>query len=122
MNPDQVNILYLIDSLSAGGAEQLLVNVANEISCIGTIRVHVGTTFADGGQLQKKLHPSISCLYFDCAGYNYFKGILAIRKYIVKNRILIVHAHLDSIIISRLASPRNVKVIATYHNMDFSPE
>jgi glycosyltransferase involved in cell wall biosynthesis len=116
-------ILYLIDNLNIGGAEELLVNTANELAKNDQYIVHVGTTKAPNGPLHKHLLPKVNYIHFNCRRLTYLFGIIKLRKYIRDNNINIVHGHLESsIIVSRIGCNKKTKLVATYHNMEFSKE
>jgi glycosyltransferase involved in cell wall biosynthesis len=117
-----MNLLYLIDSLDVGGAETLLVNTINELVLKTDWNIAIGTTQKPDGKLKEKLSPSVTYLHFDCAGIGFLGGIKSINRFIRNHKIDLVHAHsYNSIIISRVASNKKVKLGASYHNLDFNP-
>ncbi|HEX2628164.1 MAG TPA: glycosyltransferase, partial [Chitinophagaceae bacterium] len=106
-------ILHIIDSVSVGGAEKLLVGVINELdgfehhlmildepeALLSSIRVPYKFT-----NLKIKSKP------------DFIRAISKAKKYIRENKIDIVHAHLyNSIVLARLATPRGVKLFNSIH-------
>lgn len=117
-----MNLLYLIDSLDVGGAETLLVNTINELVLKTDWNIAVGTTQKPDGKLKEKLNPSVTYQHFDCTGRRLLSGIKSVNQFIKKHKIDLVHAHsYNSIIISRFASNKKIKLGASYHNLDFNP-
>ena len=110
-----MKLLHITDNLGSGGAELLLLqSIEKWIHTNPTIQHHVIATYK-GGALEKDFSAvtNYSILKFK-------KGILTIfklRKFIRKNKIDVVHSHLFySMIIARLAIPKSVKLISTYHS------
>ncbi len=120
---DSTSILYLINNLNVGGAEELLVNTANELVKKEHLSIHLATTKVANGILKNKLSPKIHYSHFVFNRLLYIKGFFALRNYVRDNNIDIIHGHLESsIIISRLVDTKRIKLYATYHNMEFSPK
>lgn len=116
-----MKILYIIDSLETGGAERLVIDTANQLFFLN-IKVQVVTTVKERGTLKNLLNKNIPCNYIDCNWKNIFSGVQKLRKHILSNGITHVHAHLyHSMIISRLACFKNLKLFATYHNLEYDP-
>ncbi|WP_299213135.1 glycosyltransferase [uncultured Dokdonia sp.] len=90
-----MRVLQLIDTLDAGGAERMAVNLANA----SVNHAYTGYICATrrGGILESAIHQEVlSCI----AGKRSFHDLKALRKllkFIKKNKIDIVHAHSTSI-------------------------
>lgn len=109
-----MNILHFIDVLDYGGAETLLM------SYIPLLNEHKHTVVVLSG-------PNV----YDRAGYDYIQldckplaGLVAARKALKKiirdKNIDIVHAHsFWTNLISRLSTPKNVKLFNHYHFADY---
>lgn len=111
----KINVLHMIDTLSVGGAEKLVVGIAN-----GLTRVNNHVIYLNGSDT---LVPAISqnCkvtkLNFKTR-YDIPGCIRQLRKYIKDNSIDVVHTHLFmSTFIARMACPRNVRLFTTMHSL-----
>ncbi|WP_191907068.1 glycosyltransferase [Adhaeribacter soli] len=106
-------ILYVIDSLSVGGAERLLVETINNLP---EFRIVVVTLYPGDDLL-----PELNCHSVHCLD---FKGKLTIPTTVLKLRKLItsycpdiVHAHLLwSTFIARLATPKSIPFYFSVHS------
>jgi len=114
-------LLYLIDSLSLGGAETIVVNTLNYINDkYPDIKITLATTVTDGGILKKKLNNTIQYRHFKCSKDHFFKGVFQLKKYAQAHHITHIHAHLfHSIIIGRLIKISSVNLFETYHNLEY---
>jgi glycosyltransferase involved in cell wall biosynthesis len=111
-------ILHIVNSLSIGGAEILLKNTANELADYNNIVVHL--CMPDDMKSQIRADKII------CLGYTGWKSLFStsikLKKIIKENNVNIVHSHLyESTIIARLAVPKNVKLVSTYHTDIYDP-
>lgn len=110
-NPEPVAVLQLIDSLSAGGAEQVAVNIANHLPP-SRFEAHLCST-RKGGALTGKIAPHVKWFVL---GRRFRLDVKALRKlivYIRQNDIRILHAHGSSLFIGVVASlfvPRSVVI------------
>jgi glycosyltransferase involved in cell wall biosynthesis len=109
-----MRILHLIDSLSFGGAETLLM------SYIPELKEHQHTVVTlSGPNLYKREgyeYVELSCPM----SKNIFSGILAIRNLIKSKKIQLVHSHSYwTNIVSRLAAPSAIPVLNHYHFADY---
>ena len=78
-----MHILYLIDGLSLGGAETVVINTLNYLKQTHpSLQISLITTFTDESHLIHKLDATINYEHIDCRRINFFWGILNIRKYI----------------------------------------
>ena len=111
-----MNVLHIIDSLATGGAEKLLVNT---VKYAPWARHHI-LTLTDGDSLSSEL-PDTCALH--SLGFrskkDAFRSIRQIRAYIKKHEIDLVHSHLVmSNIFSRLATPRQIPLFNSLHNLN----
>lgn len=116
----KVKVLYLIDSLSVGGAEKLLLNLVNHIDhsrfelyvcCLKTLR---------GNALAEQFSKLSSPVYVVNRKNLYDpRVILDVARYIRSQAIDIIHTHLtDADIIGRIAGWSTGRpVISTLHNV-----
>jgi glycosyltransferase involved in cell wall biosynthesis len=110
------SILHLIDSLEIGGAEKLLIGIINDlVEYDNHLMILNGPT-----QLLRELKRDIPFVNISCRGG--LRSILfkrnVVRRYIKKNQIDLVHSHLyTSCILARIATPKNVLLFNTLHNI-----
>lgn len=108
-------ILHIIDSLARGGAETLLLNTVNELTGYNHVLVYL---YDIKGNLASLFH---NVIIYNLSLHNNLLipyATLKLRKIIRKHNPEIVHAHLwKSILIARLATPKNVRLLFTLHNI-----
>lgn len=122
--PDQKNIhqlenaqtvvLQLIDSLAAGGAEMMAVNIANALAARG-IQSHLCVTRMEG-DLKNKINANVSYLFLNKKGNLDVKALLKLKNYIQKNKIQIVHAHSSSFFYAGLLKLRLPSLKLFWHD------
>ena len=117
-----MHILYLIDGLTLGGAETIVINTLNYIKQTQpTVELSLRTTFTAEGHLIHKLHSDINCKHIDCTKLNFFKGVLDLRKYIKENNVTHIHTHLyHSIIVGRIVKTNKTLLFETFHNLEYN--
>lgn len=104
-----INILHVIDTLGIGGAEKLLVGTINALSNCNHHVIYLCGKDKLASELPANCR--ITRLNFH-SKWDVPRCVLAIRRYIKENNIEIVHSHLVmSNLISRLATPRKVKIV-----------
>jgi L-malate glycosyltransferase len=106
-------ILHIIDTVAVGGAEKLLVGVINELD---GFEHHL--MILDGPEtLRAAINVPYKFINLNIKSKpGFVRSISKAKKYIRENNIDIVHAHLyNSIILSRLATPRRVKLFNSIH-------
>ncbi|MFH6937351.1 glycosyltransferase [Flavobacterium sp. FlaQc-30] len=89
-----MRVVQIVDSLQMGGAERMAVNYANALSKEMTFSGLVVTR--KEGQLSDQIDEKVSYLFLNKKSKVDFKAVFRLRKYILKNRIDIVHAHSTS--------------------------
>lgn len=108
--------VHLIDSLASGGAENLLVNSVNELK-----EYHHIVLYMKGSDelLKKFICAEIICLNAE-SKFHFPAAILKVRKIVSQRKAIIVHSHsFWTHLISRLAVPRKIKLLNTYHFADY---
>ena len=117
------HILYLIDSLTLGGAETMVTNTLNYLSLkYPSTKISLFTTLEEDGLLVKKLSKNVNYLHINCRGLNLLRSTLNIKKYIRDNKVTHVHSHLyHSILVGRMITNSKIALIETYHNLEYDP-
>lgn len=109
-----MRVLQIIDSLEAGGAERMAVNLANalgkKIEFSGLV-----ATRKEGG-LKSQIDSDVSYLFLNRKSVIDFKAILKLRKFVIKNKIRIIHAHSSSFLIAVLLKFTLPKIKITWHD------
>ncbi|WP_438968715.1 glycosyltransferase [Nonlabens sp.] len=93
-----MKILQIIDSLDAGGAERMAVNIANDLQNAGH-ESHLCVTRKEG-LLKKSIQNEVSYLFLERKGRIGWTAILQLRNYLKTNKIEVVHAHSTSAFIT----------------------
>jgi len=100
--PNTTHVLQLIDTLDAGGAERVAVNLANQLPGYGYIS-HLCAT-RRGGPLVKDLLPEVQYINLSRRSRFDAAALLRLTAYIRKNQIKILHAHSSSLFVARVAA------------------
>jgi glycosyltransferase involved in cell wall biosynthesis len=89
-----MRILQIIDSLDAGGAEKMAVSYANALS----YRIEFSGLVATRkqGPLLEQINDSVKYLFLDKKKSLDIRAILQLQKFVVQNKVEIVHAHSTS--------------------------
>ena len=105
-------VVHIIDSLGRGGAETLLVGIIKAMPQFE----HIIISLKPLNEFKDDLH-GIKIFFLDFKWYHSIpKTVIAVKKIIKSTNAEIVHANLYwSIIVSRLAVPKNVRLINSYH-------
>jgi glycosyltransferase involved in cell wall biosynthesis len=113
---EKKRVLYIIDSLSHGGAETLVITLLKNL--LGDYELHLIVLGKPYTLLSAVPTGTITQL-LNFRGYRDIpKCVFFIRHYIRKNGIDLVHSHLYwSNIVSRLATPKKVPVLNCIHNI-----
>lgn len=119
-----MHILYLIDGLSLGGAETIVVNTLNYIKKNHPkIEVSLITTLTVEGHLIHKLDAAINYEHVNCKRTNFINGIIKLRKYVQNNNVTHVHSHLyHSIIVGRFVKNSKTLLFETFHNLEYKKD
>ncbi len=113
-----MRILQIIDSLTAGGAERMAVNYANALAITVEFSGLVATR--KEGPLLNQVSNKVSYLYLNKKGTIGLKSLFKLRKFVLENRIEIIHAHSTSFFLAFLLkiSCPSVKLIWHDHYGD----
>ena len=119
-----MHILYLIDGLSLGGAETIVVNTLNYIKKNHPkIEVSLITTLTVEGHLIDKLDAAINYEHIDCKRANFINGIIKLRKYVKNTNVSHIHSHLyHSIIVGRFVKNNKTLLFETFHNLEYKKD
>ncbi|PQJ73735.1 hypothetical protein BTO14_08545 [Polaribacter butkevichii] len=109
-----MGVVQLIDSLDAGGAEVLAVNIANAL-CNKGINAHLCATRKEG-VLKTNLKENIGFLFLERKKSIDFSAIIRFKKYLKKNNIGIIHAHTTSYFFAVCVKLIYPKVKIFWHN------
>lgn len=106
-----MRILQLIDTLDAGGAERMAVNMANALSEKIEVSYLCATRFE--GLLKEDLYKNVKYLFLQKKGTIDFKSFFRFYKFIKEEKIDIIHAHSSSFFLAVIVSLfyRKTKVI-----------
>ena len=107
----KLSVIQIIDSLNAGGAEVLAVNIANGLS-EKDIDSHLCVT-RNEGVLKENIYSDVGYIYLNRKKTLDLNAILKLSSYIKKNDIKIVHAHSTSSFIAvciKIIQPK-IKII-----------
>jgi len=109
-----VNVLQLIDSLEAGGAERVAVNYANELSKVVS-KSYLCTTRKEG-ILKAQISDGVGYLFLNKTRSLDMKAISKLSSFIRKNNIDIIHAHSSSFFLATLVKLSNRKLKIVWHD------
>ena len=109
-----MRILQIIDSLDAGGAERMAVNYANALAKEVEFSGLVATR--KEGPLFNQISKNVSYLYLNKKGTIDLKAIFALRKFIIENKVEIIHAHSTSFFIAFLLKLTNLSLKLIWHD------
>lgn len=106
-----MRIIQIVDSLEPGGAERMAVNYANALSARISFSGLIATR--KEGLLLGQVDDKVSYLCLNKKKKVDFRAILKLRKFVIKNKIDVIHAHSSSFFIAVLVKftlPR-IKII-----------
>ncbi|APY07536.1 hypothetical protein BWZ20_04150 [Winogradskyella sp. J14-2] len=113
-----MRVLQLIDTLDAGGAERMAVNLANALS--GSVDASYLCATRKEGLLKESLDKDVRFLFLKKKGTFDIKAMLRLHAFIKSEKINIIHAHSSSFFLATLVSLflNNIKVIWHDHYGD----
>ncbi|WP_291142673.1 glycosyltransferase [Flavobacterium sp. UBA7680] len=109
-----MRIVQLIDSLESGGAERMAVNYANALSKEITFSGLIATR--KEGELIHQISENVSYLFLNKKRKIDFKVIFKLRRYILENKVTIIHAHSSSFFTAVLVKLTFVKIKIVWHD------
>ena len=95
-----MRIIQIIDSLEAGGAERMAVNYANAL--VPHVDFSGLVTTRKEGPLLSQLHKRVDYLFLNKQNSFDLEALLLLRRFVVKHRVTLVHAHSTSFFIAFL--------------------
>ncbi|WP_298328144.1 glycosyltransferase [uncultured Dokdonia sp.] len=106
-----MKILQLIDTLDAGGAERMAVNIANAVNEEGITSYLCATRRA--GPLENELSSRVNFLMLGKKGKLDLVAFRRFFKWLKKEQITIIHAHSTSLMLAVLAkiNKRSIKIV-----------
>jgi glycosyltransferase involved in cell wall biosynthesis len=110
----KIRVLQLLDSLNAGGAEVLAVNIANALSNEG-VESHLCVT-RNEGPLKEYIEPAVQYLFLKRKRIVDVKAIKKLKKYIIYNNITVIHAHSTSCFLAISIKILHSKLKVIWHN------
>ena len=109
-----MRVLQLIDSLDAGGAERMAVNIANMLSnCVG--QGFLSTTRKEGS-LKEELDEKVKFIFIQKKSILDFKAYNKLLHFVKEHRITIIHAHTTSIYTGYIIKMRYPKIKLVWHD------
>lgn len=106
-----MKVLQLIDTLDAGGAERMAVNIANAVNEEGVTSYLCATRRA--GPLENELSSRVNFLMLGKKGKLDLVAFRRFFKWLKKEQITIIHAHSTSLMLAVLAkiNKRSIKIV-----------
>ncbi|MBK0401719.1 glycosyltransferase [Adhaeribacter sp. BT258] len=116
-------LLHIVDTLERGGAETLVLNTVEMINkSFPDFEQYVAVMYRSG-ELEKQLPDNVKLINLNFRLTKLPKAIIQLRDIIKRNNIEVVHSHLiHSTLLARLALPKGVKLVTTYHSVFYDPE
>lgn len=108
-----MRILQIIDSLEAGGAERMAVNFANALA--DTVDFSGLVVTRKEGSLLNQVNNKVSYLFLDKKGTLDWNALYTLRKFVLINRVEIIHAHSTSFFLATLLKLLYPKVKIVWH-------
>jgi len=109
-----MRVLQLIDSLEAGGAERMAVNLANAIAQENIVSILCATR--KGGDLETAIVDEVGLEILYKKNTTDLKAILSFFSLVRFNQINIIHAHSTSLFLAVLGKMRYPKLKIVWHN------
>jgi len=109
-----MRVLQMIDTLDGGGAERMAVNIANGLSQNGIISFLCATRRS--GILEDQVNKEVEFLVLNKKSVLQLKTILQLRKYLIDNKIEVLHAHSTSIYTGFLVKLIYFKIKLIWHD------
>jgi glycosyltransferase involved in cell wall biosynthesis len=113
-----MRIIQIIDSLESGGAERMAINYANAL--VGKIDFSGLVATRKEGALLSHLDTKANYLFLNKKRSFDLIAVFALRRYVVKNKVTVIHAHSTSFFVAfllKLVCP-SVKILWHDHYGD----
>ncbi len=108
-----MRILQIIDSLEAGGAERMAVNYANALS--EKIEFSGMVVTRKEGALSNQLSKKVPYLFLNKKRSIDLKALFQLRKFVLQNKVEIVHAHGTSFFMATMLKSICPKIKIVWH-------
>ncbi|TYC16999.1 glycosyltransferase family 4 protein [Bizionia gelidisalsuginis] len=109
-----MRVLQLIDSLEAGGAERVAVNVANGLA--SRIEQSFLCATRKEGTLKETISKEVEYLFLDKQRTVDFKAVVRLLRYVQSQNIDIIHAHSSSFFLATMVKLLHRKVTIVWHD------
>ena len=109
-----MKVIQLIDSLHAGGAERMAVNLANGL--VDKIDKSFLCSTREEGVLKNSIHENVAYLFLKKTKVFDWAAIKKLNAFIVANEIDIIHAHSSSFFLATIIKVLNKKVKLVWHD------
>ncbi|XCF07759.1 glycosyltransferase [Tamlana crocina] len=109
-----MRILQLIDSLDAGGAERVAVNLANAL--VPKVEKSFLCTTRREGLLKESILSDVKYLFLKKKKTIDFSATQKLHRFIKKHRIQIIHAHSTSFFLATIVKFLNPKIVVVWHD------
>jgi len=109
-----MRVVQIIDSLDSGGAERMAVNYANALC--GKIEFSGLISTRKEGLLLNQIDEKVFYLFLNKRKKIDFSAVFKLRKYLINNRIDIIHAHSSSFFIAVLVKLTLPKIKIIWHD------
>jgi glycosyltransferase involved in cell wall biosynthesis len=109
-----LRVLQIIDSLEAGGAERLAVNLANEL--VDGVDSSALFCTRKEGLLKETINDNVNYLYINKRKTIDFKALRKAHRFIRSEKITVIHAHSSSFFFASQLKLVNPKVKLVWHD------
>jgi glycosyltransferase involved in cell wall biosynthesis len=109
-----MRVLQLIDSLDAGGAERVAVNLANALS--GNVEASFLCTTRKEGVLKKSLSENVEYLFLGKKKTVDLKAIKQLNRFLRVRKIGVIHAHSSSFFLAIIAKFFKKDLVVVWHD------
>lgn len=111
---NNLRVLQLIDSLEAGGAERMAVNLANAL--VEKVEFSGIVTTREEGDLKHSISPQVDYLFLDRKKIIDLKALLRLKRFVEKHSVTIVHAHATSFFMAFLIKLVKPEIKLIWHD------
>ena len=109
-----MRVVQLIDSLEAGGAERMAVNIANGL--VDKIEFSGLVATRREGDLKNNLEDNVLYLYLSKKTSIDIRAVIRFKKYLIQNKVTIIHAHSTSIFFAVMTKVIYPKIKLYWHD------
>ena len=109
-----MRVLQLIDTLEAGGAERVAVNLANALS--NEIESSFLCATRKEGLLKEAISTEVQYLFLNKTKTIDLKAIKCLSTFVRKNKIDTIHAHSSSFFLATIIKFLNPKILVVWHD------